>query len=59
MWDEIEKMYDLTKDLVLTYDFGLKKYITDLGGKAEYIDHLVDQETLEKNNYIIYQFFQS
>ncbi|OHE00542.1 MAG: hypothetical protein A2W82_07055 [Sulfurimonas sp. RIFCSPLOWO2_12_36_12] len=57
LWDEIEKMYDLTKDLVLTYDFGLKKYITDLGGKAEYIDHLVDQETLEKNNYIIYQFF--
>lgn len=57
-WNGFEKTYDPVQDLVLTYDFGLKTQISRLGGEVYYIDHLVDQETLEKNNYIIYRFFK-
>lgn len=59
LFNNIKLDCEVDKDLVLTYDFALKKYICDMGGNADYIDHLVDQQTLEQNNYIIYEFFKN
>lgn len=44
-------------DLVLTYDLELYKYIESSGGSVEYFDHLVDTDTMENNNYRIYDYF--
>ncbi|MDB9916154.1 hypothetical protein OAD22_00040 [Pseudomonadales bacterium] len=46
-------------DLVLTYDFGLKHLIELGGGDAAYIDHLVSQAEMEKNNFLVTTFFQN
>lgn len=51
--------YNKSTDLVLTLDFGLKKYISDLGGECYFVDHLIGQERMEENNYKIYKFFQT
>ncbi|MFW2612227.1 hypothetical protein [Aliarcobacter butzleri] len=51
--------FDVENDLILTYDFALKKYISDLGGNAEYLDHVVDVDTMQENNYLIYKFFKN
>lgn len=51
--------YDPATDLVLTFDFGLKQYIFDLGGECYFVDHLIGQERMEENNYRIYKFFQT
>ena len=59
LFDDIKLDYEVENDLVLTYDFGLKKHIYDLGGNVEYIDHIVESSTMEKNNYIIYDFFKN
>lgn len=57
-WDEQKNQYDPSCDLILTYDFGLKKKIVDLGGEACYIDHLLDSDTMQTNNFLIYDFFR-
>lgn len=58
LFDESQLVFDLQNDLFLTYDFALKKHIEDLGGNVEYLDHLVDANTLQENNYLIYKFFK-
>jgi hypothetical protein len=58
-FDAIALNYNIENDLVLTYDFALKKHISDFGGNVEYIDHLVSSEELQKNNYLIYEFFRN
>jgi len=57
-WDEQKNQYDPSLDLILTYDFGLKKKIIDLGGEAYYIDNLVNPDTMQANNFLIYDFFR-
>lgn len=56
-WEVIKPFYDEKFDLVLTYDFGLKRKIMQSGGQVFYIDHLVDVEIMHKNNFLIYKFF--
>jgi len=58
-WDEKNLQYDLENDLVLTYDFELKKYISDNGGCSLFVDHLVSQSKMQKNNFLIYEFFKN
>jgi hypothetical protein len=58
-WDEYKDQYDSSCDLILTYDFGLKKKIAELGGCAYYLDHLIDQDTMQENNFLIYDFFRN
>lgn len=58
-WDQIKNIYDPTCDLILTYDFGLKQKIGKLGGQIFYLDHLVDAETMQSNNFLIYEFFRT
>lgn len=57
-WNEHKNQYNPSCDLILTYDFGLKKKITELGGEAYYIDHLVNPDTIQANNFLIYDFFR-
>lgn len=56
-WEEVQARYDISLDLILTYDLGLHKKITALGGQVFYIDHLVDPQIMQKNNFLIYKFF--
>ncbi len=56
-WDGIT--YDPTLDLVLTYDFGLKHKIHAMGGEAYYIDHLIDQTTMQNNNFLVTDFLKN
>ena len=55
-WDCCPFEYDRDTDLVLTFDFGLRQKIEQEGGAGQYIDHLVDGETLEAFNFKLYQF---
>jgi len=57
-WKSAQPSYDRSRDLVLTYDFGLKHEIETAGGTALYVDHLVDQATMQKNNFLVYDFFR-
>lgn len=56
-WDATR--YDSTRDLILTYDFGLKHHIETMGGEVYYIDHLIDQATMQKNNFIVTEFLKN
>lgn len=58
-WDGARSSYDVELDLVLTYDLGLQKKIMALGGQAFYLDHLVDAEIMQANNFLIYDFFRN
>ena len=50
--------YDPAVDLVLTVDFGLHRQIEERGGAVAYLDHLIDTDTMQANNYLAYEYFQ-
>ncbi len=50
-WDDANSNYNPVYDLVLTYDLELNKTINALGGKVFYIDHLVDKDVMQSNNF--------
>ncbi|MFH1309464.1 MAG: hypothetical protein ABIH85_02150 [Candidatus Omnitrophota bacterium] len=56
-WRALPFSYDKEKDLVLTFDFGLKQEILGQGGKVDFIDHLVDDDQMEGYNFEAYKFF--
>lgn len=57
-WSTVQPDYDPAQDLVLTYDFALRRYVEDLGGTAHYVDHLCDQSLMQENNFLMYRFFR-
>jgi len=57
VWSDYKTDYKLKEDLLLTYDFELKKYIVESGGEALFLDHLVEADTMQQNNFLAYQFF--
>jgi hypothetical protein len=59
LWDEKSLDYNSKSDLILTYDFELKEYISKNGGNALFIDHLVNESEMHKNNFLIYDFFKN
>jgi hypothetical protein len=50
--------YDPAADLVLTYDFGLRRDIERRGGDVAFLDQLVDADTLQSDNLRLYRFFE-
>ncbi|MGB5920490.1 hypothetical protein [Arcobacter sp.] len=57
-WNELQVEYNLDKDVVLTLDFALKHHLENIGGSVFYIDHLINNQVMEENNYLIYDFFE-
>ena len=57
-WAPCRGQFDPARDLVLTYDLALKKEVNLLGGVAFYIDHLVDKQRMQENNFLAYKFFR-
>jgi len=57
-WKGCRDQFVPDRDLVLTYDMGLKLEVSRLGGQAFYMDHLVDNVIMQENNHLIYQFFR-
>jgi len=51
--------FDPELDMVLSYDFAVVDEVRRRGGQAFYLDHLVDQETMQKNNFLTYDFFRT
>lgn len=58
-WALCRNDFDATRDLVLTYDFALVREINQLGGSSFYIDNLVNASEMDKNNYLIYNYFKN
>lgn len=58
-WSSCRDCFNPTTDLVLTYDFGLRKEVEALGGNALYLDHLVDPECMRQNNFLVYEFLRN
>ncbi|NOT22164.1 MAG: hypothetical protein HOP22_05500 [Nitrospiraceae bacterium] len=58
-WGSCRDRFDPARDLVLTYDLGLRREVSRMGGQAFYVDYLVDSATMEKNNFLIYEFFRT
>jgi len=58
-WPNCRDCFDPSADLVLTYDFGLRREVEALGGIALFIDHLVSPECMQQNNFLVYEFFRN
>ncbi|MDH4188403.1 MAG: hypothetical protein OEV08_15545, partial [Nitrospira sp.] len=58
-WPTCRDTFDPLRDLVLTYDLGLQREVSRLGGQAFYVDHLVETEVMQRNNFLIYEFFRT
>jgi len=55
----INKDYDVNVDLILTFDFWVKNEVQSLGGKCEYLDNIIDNNIMQKNNHLIYKYFSN
>jgi hypothetical protein len=58
-WINCRDRFDPQSDIVLTYDFGLRRQVEGLGGVALYVDHLVEPECMQRNNFLTYEFFRN
>jgi hypothetical protein len=54
----VSAQYDPAVDLVLTYDFGLRRDIEHRGGDVAFIDQLLDADSLQDDNLRLYRFFE-
>lgn len=57
-WPNNFDEFDPKLDLVLTYDFALKREVESIGGQAMYLDHLASQQEMQENNFRFYDFFK-
>lgn len=57
-WPAFLATFDSAVDVVLTYDFALRKQIEEVGGTAFYVDHLCEPLLMQENNFLTYDFFR-
>jgi len=57
-WAVFQTIFDPALDLVLTYDFALRKQIEEVGGTVFYVDHLCEPSFMQENNFLTYKFFR-
>lgn len=50
-WEGCKDQYDPDQDVVLTYDLALNRQLVALGGSVYYLDHLVDKDSMQANNF--------
>jgi hypothetical protein len=58
-WSNWTEHFNPDKDLVLTFDFGLKHEVEGLGGDASFVDALCAPAEMQKNNFLAAEFFKS
>lgn len=58
-WHAIKDNFDKDSDLVLTIDFSVKHEVETIGGNSEFLDHLPDNEYLDKLNYQMLDFLDN
>jgi len=58
-WKDLPYEYNIQKDLVLSFDFGLVNEIQSNGGAAAYFDHIVPQAIMQYYNFETYKFFEN
>lgn len=59
VWMNESFNYCPDSDLVLTFDLALKKMIENRCGDAFFVDHLLKSEAMQRNNHLIYKFFDA
>jgi hypothetical protein len=57
-WPAFKALFDPSQDLVLTYDFALRRQVEEAGGTAFYLDHLAEPSFMQENNFLMYRFFR-
>lgn len=57
-WSAYAIGFDSKQDIVLTFDFGLKREVEEIGGNACYIDNLCTPEEMQRNNFLASDFFK-
>lgn len=57
-WPVFIASFDPALDVVLTYDFALRKQIEEVGGTTFYVDHLCESSFMQENNFLTYDFFR-
>lgn len=55
---DIGSQYDISLDIVLTFDFAVKHHIETKGGQAQYVDQLCDPNEMQENNFLAAEFFK-
>jgi hypothetical protein len=58
-WHSVFEIYNCNTDLVLCFDFGLKKELEDSKCQVEYLDHLESCEILNKYNLQLQEFLNN
>lgn len=58
-WSACRPGFDPQHDLVLTFDFGLRQAVEQLGGTALFLDHLLEPAALEQDNFRVYEFLRT
>lgn len=58
-WPNCSNICNKQNDLVLCIDFALKKQLTEKGYYVEFLDHLIDSETLERFNIETHNFLNN
>lgn len=54
----VQNQIAFTEDLILTFDFSVKKLVEISGGVCEYIDKLVPAKIMHKNNFLLQEFIE-
>jgi hypothetical protein len=59
LWSSSRADYNIENDLVLTFDFALKKEIEAMHGHSFYIDCICEPIEMQKNNFLAATFFKN
>ena len=57
-WESCKTLCRPEVDVVFTYDLGVKKALEAEGIRVFFTDHLVDAKIMQKNNFLVYTFFE-
>ena len=55
----VREQIDFSADLILTFDFSVKKATLSMGGDCEYIDKIVSAQEMNPNNFTLQEFIEN
>lgn len=59
LWLDSRFDFNIERDLILTFDFALKKEIESLHGNSFYVDSICEPSEMQKNNFLAAIFFKN